>query len=534
MTTSSTRAVMATAVAASIACSGCATPYVVATPDGPPPLDARSIEKALKHLDDTRKVFRSAAAGQIGDEHNASNIFLGAGALITGLALGKVHRDGVLGVAAIAGTGYALANNNLPRSRLQLHLEAVKALNCAERAALPLAISDAEARTLSADIEALRAGRQTLELALERARAANATTDPFNKAFLGVEPLAVAALAQSAQSAKAGDDFLDAGARAAPRLNIAVGEIRDGALSQLATATPPLSAVPQLVQGLAKDMGAFAPGAGIDTAVADAMTKSMGGITKSSVKVESALKEPLEAMEAALRDLAPRQAKVNAALRGRNGTFADDAFKDCNVAQVITALAVTPASPLKFSAQAGGQRVLELKGGVKPYFLQLDGEPVAGLSYPTGPIRGGEAEIALKPGTVTGGVNTGLRASDSSAAGQGVRIEIEVVAAAASAPPPAAPASAPPGVLAAAPIDAALAALKKVSKFAFGGAVFQRKGMPFKTGDKIQAALLCLEGNTAVFNRAALAKAYLDEAKVKDFPPEKLTLTTEPPACAPS
>ena len=538
---------LATALAAALGLSGCATPYVVKLPDSKAASTSRSIKKALDYLYATRKAYRDAVEGQVNDEQTASNAFIGAGALITALALGRVHRDAVLGVAALAGTGYALTNNNLPRSRLQIHVESLKALNCAERAVLPLYISDSDKTGLSEAVEKLKDGRLLLLAELRRARVMRDSSpgaDEWRKAFPEAEAAVNEILTQTAQSVNAGEAFQSASDRAATSVVSWVDTIRDNSITSLADARSPLAEVPRLIQGLAKDMGTFAPGAGVDSFVAGALKSAAGaGITQSSVGSKSDLEVALDELDKVARKTAALQAPVNNALRGRNTTFADDAFKDCNVAQVVTALAVTPI-PLKFSAQDGGQRVLELKGGVKPYFLQLDGGPVVGLSFPTGPIRGGEAEISLKAGALTSGAKTGLRASDSSTAGQGVRIEIEIVAAPAAASAPAAAASAAaPAPKAADPkakpatvktgIDAALAALKKLGKFASSGVTFERNGLPVKTGDRIEITVICPAG-TAVFKRADLAKSYLSTAGVMDFPVDKVSLTTEPPTCAPS
>ena len=539
---------LATALAAALGLSGCATPYVVKLPDSKAASTSRSIKKALDYLYATRKAYRDAVEGQVNDEQTASNAFIGAGALITALALGRVHRDAVLGVAALAGTGYALTNNNLPRSRLQIHVESLKALNCAERAVLPLYISDSDKTGLSEAVEKLKDGRLLLLAELRRARVMRDSSpgaDEWRKAFPEAEAAVNEILTQTAQSVNAGEAFQSASDRAATSVVSWVDTIRDNSITSLADARSPLAEVPRLIQGLAKDMGTFAPGAGVDSFVAGALKSAAGaGITQSSVGSKSDLEVALDELDKVARKTAALQAPVNNALRGRNTTFADDAFKDCNVAQVVTALAVTPI-PLKFSAQDGGQRVLELKGGVKPYFLQLDGGPVVGLSFPTGPIRGGEAEISLKAGALTSGAKTGLRASDSSTAGQGVRIEIEIVAAPAAASAPAAAASAAaPAPKAADPkakpatvktgIDAALAALKKLGKFASSGVTFERNGLPVKTGDRIEITVICPATGTAVFKRADLAKSYLSTAGVMDFPVDKVSLTTEPPTCAPS
>ena len=57
---------VATATAVSLALSGCATPYVVSLPELNI-AESNSMERALKYLDDTRKVFRSALTSQITD-----------------------------------------------------------------------------------------------------------------------------------------------------------------------------------------------------------------------------------------------------------------------------------------------------------------------------------------------------------------------------------------------------------------------------------------------------------------------------------
>lgn len=526
------------AIATSLAISGCATPYVVKLPKRQPAESSRSIEKAFEYLNNLREPFGDAVETQIADEHSASNAFIVAGALVTGLALGKVHRDGILVATGAAGAGYALANNNLPRTRLQIHEAVVTALNCAERAALPLYISDADSNALSTNVERLRAGRLRLSSALGEARAVRATVkdqDPFVGAFTAAEKVTSETLDETAQSVKAAQAFLDATPRAAQRLTTALNTIRTSGINALGDSTPPLSAIPPLVQGLAKDMGLFAPGAGIDTSVADSLKKSIaGGKAMTGVSSKSALETAMEGLETALREVASLQDPVIAALRGRNTTFAEDAFKDCTVAQVISALAVAPAS-LKLSAGTGGQRILELKGGVKPYFLQLDGDPVPGLTFPTGPIRGGEAEIALKAGAGTGGIKTGLRASDSSPAGQGVRIDVEIAAAEAPASSAsAAKASVKVTKPAVVGVDDALAALKKKSRFVSGGATFQTQELPVKVGDRIEVTVLCPEGNSKTFKRIDLAKSYLGTAGATGFPPDRLTVKTEPASCAPS
>jgi hypothetical protein len=187
---------------------------------------------------------------------------------------------------------------------------------------------------------------------------------------------------------------------------------------------------------------------------------------------------------------------------------------------------VSPAS-LRFLSQEGGQRVLEISGGIRPYFIQQDGTPIAGLTFPTQAIRYGDAEIVVKPGSAASGAKTGLRIVDSSAAQKGIRVEIEVVAAPAAASEPAPAPSAPAGPTAPTPKSVAL---KKVGKFTIDDATFTLKGLPVQADGRVKVAVTCA-GSTATFKRADLVKAYLKAASNPDFPVDKVSLTTDPPSC---
>lgn len=568
-----------TALAAVVGLSGCATPYVVKLPESKKPTDTRSSQQAQAYLSAVGQGFRNAVEGQVSDEHVASNAFIGAGALVTALTLGKVHRDGVLAAVTLAGTGYAVANNNLPRSRLQTYAESLKATNCAERAFSPLVILDSDKTKLAEAVVKLKESRQLLLTELRAARVKRDEApgaDEWRKAFPAAEDVVNEILEQTRQSHVAADAFVDASERGAMSLTSWVTMTHDNAIVALAEARAPLAEVPRLVQGLAKDLGTFAPGSGVEGLVADSLKNaSKSGVSQSSVGSQSELAKALERLDVRARETARLQAPVNRALSGRNTTFAEDAFRDCNVAKVLTPLTV-PTPPITLSAQDGGQRVVEMRGGAEPYFIQLDGAPVTGLSFPVGPIRSGEAEISLKAGAMSTGVKTQLRVTDSSATRQSVRVEVEIVgptpaAAAASAAASAAAATAAAKTAAAAKaaaaakvaadkaaaekaasadaaatadktkatespgadIDQALAALKKVSKFSIGDKSFERKNLPAKVGDRIEVVVLCPAGNTVTFKRGDLVGAYLGAAKVTNFPADKLAVTTEPAACAP-
>ena len=82
--------------------------------------------------------------------------------------------------------------------------------------------------------------------------------------------------------------------------------------------------------------------------------------------------------------------------------------------------------------------------------------------------------------------------------------------------------------------DAVLTALKKVPNFASAGVSLAPKGAPVKAGDRIEASIVCPSGNTTVLKKTDIARSYLSTAGVTDFPVERMSITTEPPSCAPS
>lgn len=528
------------ALAAALLVSGCATPYVVKF-ESFDDAKGRTMEQAMAFLNARLKTLRDARDNQIKDEHDAGNFFIGAGALITALALGDVHRDAVIGTAAVAGTGYALSNHNIPRTRLAVHEEAIKALACVKTAAQPFDIKRDQLFALKQAIKDLPTARLMLNQARDAARAARPKvpdTDPFIAEYALVDAMSIALLDESAQSLRAGQVFVGAERRAAGFVITAVEQIGDSTSSALAATSPPLSAVPGVVAGLSKDIGQFVPGAQLDVQVAEKV-KSFA-LASSETRGTSELGKAVGQMREAAMQVQLLNDAIADELRGREATFTESAFRDCKVGAVITAVSVAPAT-LSFSAKAGGRRPVRLSGGVPPYFLGLDGEAVAGLSFTSGPIRNGVAEIIVAAGTSLGAdVTTGVVVSDSSPAGQSTRIEVAVAASVAKDEGAASNTSTkkPLQVLGtaggASTLDVALAALKKRSKFNHGGVEFTRQGLPARNGEKIEVIVLCPTGQTGPFQRLALAKSYLAAAGVTGFPPDRLALTTEPATCAPS
>jgi hypothetical protein len=248
-----------------------------------------------------------------------------------------------------------------------------------------------------------------------------------------------------------------------------------------------------------------------------------------------------------------------------------DAFKDCGVAQVVATLSVDPASA-SFTVGSDGRRTLDISGGVKPYFVEFDGDVIEGLSL-RAPIRfDSRIELQASGDKLKKPVDSALRVVDSSPGGKAVRVPISVAAASptpasapaaapakaptpppsggagtagaipqpkpsaptpqpATGPIPAAPAPAASGVGSAA-LNTALEALKRKDSFVLAGKTFTRTGIPTRQGDVLVTDVRCPAG--VITTRAAIASAYLSEAGAPLAVAPQLQIRTDPATCAPS
>lgn len=551
-------------VTGAVALSGCSTSYALRWEGGAPAAGA-SMPTAMAELHGLRKEYRTAIGAHLNDERTLSNLLVGAGALVLTLALGSAHRDAIAGTALAAGTVYTLGSSNLQRPRLLVYQAGVESLNCVERAAAPLGTSD-DASGVQAGVEALRAAHAVVTDAIQRGREARADAPLVAGAPISDVldfDIAVAdgttAMQASDATITAGLVLLAASRRAARQLLAAVNGVHDAVQRSLISATPDLSAVPGLVSGLAGTAASFAPGAGLDTFAA---TKLEGKIkAQSAPETPTALQSATAAVRVATLGLLQAQRSLAAMLEGHTTVWPTDAFKDCGVAQVVATLSVDPASA-SFTVGSDGRRTLDISGGVKPYFVEFDGDVIEGLSL-RAPMRF-DSRIELqasgdklkKPG------DSALRVVDSSPSGKAVRVRISVAAAgpipaAAPASPPtgaAGPASAIPqpkpspptpqpatitapaapassGVSSAA-LNTALEALKRKDFFVLAGKTFTRTGIPTRQGIVLVIDVRCPDSVTTT--RAAIASAYLSEAGVTLAVAPQLQIKTDPPTCAPS
>ena len=373
-----------TVVSGAIALSGCATPYALRW-DGGAPAAGASMPTAMAELHALRMAYRTAISTHLNDERTLSDVLVGAGALVLALALGTAHRDAIAGTALAAGTVYTLGSSNLQRPRLLVYQAGVEALNCVERAAAPMVTSD-DASGVQTGVEALRTARAAVTDAILRGREARAAA-PLNAGATIPEALdfdtAVAdantAMQASDATLAAGLALLAASRRAARQLLAAVNGVHDAVQRSLIAATPDLSAVPGLVSGLAGTAASFAPGAGLDTFAATKLEGVLKIKAQSASAVPTALQSATAAVRVATLGLVQAQRSLAAMLEGYTTVWPADAFKDCGVAQVVATLSVDPASA-SFTVGSDGRRTLDISGGVKPYFVEFDGDVIEGLS----------------------------------------------------------------------------------------------------------------------------------------------------------
>ncbi|WP_157836548.1 hypothetical protein [Paracidovorax oryzae] len=525
------KSILAAMVAFAIGLPGCSTAPVLTWQKEASSSDSgASMPEALGFLDRGRNTYRSAVADQMRAEANLANGLLGAGALITALAAADVHRSVILGTTLVAGTAYGAGSFNLKRQRVHAYLAGIDALNCSERAVLPFAISAKELASLVAAIDDLDGSRRELINAIN---AAKTLSDSRKKAH-GLNSPAIDATLPDAELAqqtadttiKAGRQYTASASRAARELVAAVNRIDAAVVRAQIDATPDLSALPGLISGLAGMAGSFAPGSGIEALVGDSLKKSISARSRAGDETEAmaaAAADAHDKLQRAMQDTARKNATASALLAGRAVPWAEDAFKDCGVTQIVAPLAVVPAS-LTFTAGMDGKRLVDISGGVKPFFVEIDGTSIDGLTVKS-PVRfDSRAEVSIVGRKVANPFQTTLRITDSSPNARFVSLPLSVVAGP-ETPLPAEeqlarveqmqrqgkPVS----------LDAAVALLKRKGNFTFSGASFSIVENPSKASDGLVNVKIRCPAGDARFKSADLAKKLLADIGITAVPPAR-------------
>jgi len=445
-------------VALALALGACATRPVVewsrpARAD-PPAVNATALAYAYLYADAARDGYRKALVEQLGEQTLLANGLVVTGALAAALALGGAHRDALAGAAVIGGTGYALGNLGLSRPRLLVYLAGVEAINCAKRAVSPFDLPAGELSGLTQALAALAQQRAITETAR---RAVEAALLPFlrrNQGGVDIVKSAQAAIVASTEVQRlAGDAYgagraLEAGTRQAEtELLFAVDRIDDAVLRATLETVPDLSAVPRIIGGLAGTFEQIAPGAGVGARTTAGLAAINGnpGAKSGAVEPPVALQgESLVLVQATSQlisdtaTLSERGIDVSARLAGRAANWKPDAFKECGVSDLGTALRVTPQSlQISLGAEPAPRSII-VSGGNKPYLLEFEGPVPAGITLRQ-PLPGDRrAELTVGKEVTTPQVLTVLVMDSSS----NMRLEKVTVNLIAPAPKePAAPAS---------------------------------------------------------------------------------------------
>ncbi|MCX2865247.1 hypothetical protein OOZ63_25805 [Paucibacter sp. PLA-PC-4] len=496
-----------------LALGGCATPIVTwqRAPEGKDP--GESMPAALATLERGRTAYRGAVEEQMRTEAVLGNGLVVAGAAVAALAVGKAHRDAIFGTSLVAGTGYALGNKNLPRSRVLVLLAGIDALDCAERAVLPLAISDREWTALVKAIQEVQDRKETLVAAMDTLRKKMAAVPASASTYTAALEAATKAKESAELAAGTASQFTDLAGRAARELVAAVNRIDTAVIKGHVESTGTLAGTPGIVSGLAGMAGAFAPGSNVEGLITDSL-KAAGGIGAKSAT--GAVDQELADLEAATKATATATATLSRLMRGRATSWAEDAFKDCGVAQVSSALSTT-ATSLNFLANAESLRTFDIAGGVKPYFVQWDGPVVEGLEL-RAPIRfDSRVEIRATGSKLKQAAETALRISDSSPTVRVASVAVSVAAAGGSGGGggPLTPAATQ---AASDSIDDALRALKEKTKFTVDGKTFDITAIPIKVDAKTLKVTLRCPADASNVDRAALAKGLLKDIGIPSEP----------------
>jgi len=380
-----------------LAQAGCAGPQIVrwSAPAGEPKPPSTNLDAGRAYADAARDAYQQAVADHVKAQGGLSNVLLGVGALATVLAVAKVHRDALLGTAFFGGTAYAYGNQNLSKQRALVHLAGVDAINCAKRAVSPLAMTTVEQQGLDTALSDLDKGVQAVNKARGVLRQAMpAGLEAKDRTAVDAALAASATAVETAQRVQASGRLLSASARSAgDQLRQTVDRIDSAVVRASMETIPDLSAVPKVIAGLSGFAASFAPGAGIDNAINNAVAdrakannaKAQGGSAKRGIapatgsSPEQRMDQAMDALETATDALLAAASAVQARMVGHESALVADALKDCGVTDVAFPLRASH-DRIAFAGGAAATKSVALSGGTKPYVVELQDSAVDGVA----------------------------------------------------------------------------------------------------------------------------------------------------------
>lgn len=380
------------ALATMVMLSACANhPFVSWEEPIRPPNEPIPLASAFDYADRARQSYEQALITEVQRRMQLSNSLIVLGAATLGLAAANYDRGQVLGAALVGGTAYTLGTWNASDPREQIYLEGAKAMICAKDAMLPLSAGAAQVTAFRRHLNALgqQIGRVNANLgALEALLPASGADDNLLEAARSEAAAARASLQTARQTLGAGDLLQTQRAQAGEKLISAVQSIRNLVDNALKKTVPNLSALPDVIRGLAKQASIFVPGAG------DVLAGGLAAVTKPAltpkIGPQSAGEEALararatanDALRNALRDLkrsnlqlASAVSRVNAEVNAVNAARPLVALKSCGI-EADTDIHVSPSQVTLLEKDTGTKRI-RVTGGKLPYVARLLDTPAA-------------------------------------------------------------------------------------------------------------------------------------------------------------
>lgn len=360
---------------------GCASPIMAIDAPGfkvglssAPTTEPKSMEEAIQKLNHVRAKYYEGVLDQVDHTQNSVTGLILLGTAITAMAAAKVHRDAVLGASLIGGAGYALTQTQLDARRLQILTEGIKALDCAREASLPADLGDerrAEVdgayKDLVAQRNRVKSDRDVLEAeansplyamdpkitapARELVRQADLALVDAGKAIDGVQALLKAAR---------GDE-----------LSLATNRISTRVLEATRDITVNPASVRQMVAGIGGFAAMFAPGAGFESSLGDALGKYNKGKPKAQAGVDTTrLDAAAQTLANDLALLGKLRARVTDLTSGVSVSAVSAALKKCDVTSVLVPLTFSPPT-LELDEKKTNAKGFTVNGGSPPYEVTL-------------------------------------------------------------------------------------------------------------------------------------------------------------------
>ena len=218
--------------------------------------------------------------------------------------------------------------------------------------------------------------------------------DPKDRTAVDAALAASATAVETAQRVQTLGRLLSASARSASeQLRQTVDRIDSAVVRASMETIPDLSAVPKVIAGLSGFAASFAPGAGIDNAVNNAVSdraKALGAKAQSgragrgnapaaTASPAQRMDQAMDALETATDALLAAASAVQARMVGHEAALVADALKDCGVTDVAFPLRAS-SDRIAFAGGAAAAKSVSLSGGTKPYVVELQDSAADGVT----------------------------------------------------------------------------------------------------------------------------------------------------------